>query len=90
MKSHENSNKHSYIISHGNFVDASPISFHNIVQPAKQQLCITGSSCSGCCPLGKSHLNSSQGGLKQLKLVSDIIERKIGPLGLKCKTFVLT
>jgi hypothetical protein len=41
-------------------------------------------------PLAKGHLNSSQGGLKQLKLVSDILERKIGPLELKCKTFVLS
>ncbi len=30
--------KHSYIISHGNIVDASPVSIHNIVQPAQQQL----------------------------------------------------
>jgi hypothetical protein len=51
---------------------------------------VTGSSCCGCCPLAKGHLTSSQGGLKQLKLVSDILEMKISPLELKCKTFVLS
>jgi hypothetical protein len=50
---------------------------------------IIGSSCSGCCPLAKGHLYSSQGGFKQLKLVSDILDRKICPLELKCRTFVL-
>jgi hypothetical protein len=46
--------------------------------------------CRGCCPLTKGHLNSSLGDLKQLKLVSDILGRKIGPPELKCKSLVLS
>jgi hypothetical protein len=59
------------------------------VQPAQQQT-ITSSSFGGCYPLAEGNLNSSQGSLKQQKLVSDILESKISPLELKCKTNVLS